>query len=53
MKEQKISAVLKLSLSMKLDYFNLKLFDLRGHWIEFKLKCHEALLYQSLQSTIY
>ena len=27
LKEQKIFAVLKLSLSMKLDYFNLKLFD--------------------------
>ena len=27
LREQKIFAVLKLSLSMKLDYFNLKLFD--------------------------
>ena len=51
--EHNIFAVLKLSLSMKLDYFNYKLFDYRGHWIKFKLKCQEALLYQSLQSTMY
>ena len=41
-------AVLKLSLSMKLGYFNLKLFDKRGHWIEHKLKCQEAWLWQFL-----